>query len=170
MPAKSMIAGVFPGGAAASRRERMASTTKVCKDSPRPEAFRLASVKRSSGKSNVVVIAAVYVPSWPLANLRGVRCGGRWEGREVAYSPVFSGSVGVGKGSRGGRGGRGEKGRLQPSLRDRSPWRSTDTGLRQATDGGRWKRMFCCAVTRRSKGGGLARWEGEKGGKRRPET
>ena len=27
---------------------------------------------------------------------------------------------------------------------------------RQATDGGRWKRMFCCDVTRRSKGGGAS--------------
>ena len=95
----------------------------------------------------------------------------------MAYSPVlaracltaqwFSRSE---KGSRGGRGGRGGKGRIQPRLRDRSPWRSPDTGLRQATEGGRGKRMIGCAATRRSKGGGLARWEGEKGGKRRPET
>ena len=84
MPAKSMIAGVFPGGAAASRRERMASITKVCKDSPRPEAFRLASVKRSSGKSNVVVIAVFYVPFWLLANLRA-------EGGPVKYAWHFTG-------------------------------------------------------------------------------
>ncbi len=37
---------------------------------------------------------------------------------------------------------------------DRSLQRSTDTGKkRQATDGGRWKRIFCRAVTRRGKEG-----------------
>jgi len=39
-------------------------------------------------------------------------------------------------------------------------------GERQATDGGRWKKMFCCAVTRRSKGGGAS----AVGGGRRSET
>ena len=77
----------------------------------------------------------------------GERSGG------LAYSPEFSGSAGVGKGSRKGRGGREEKG--EPPIEE---------------DGGR---CFCCDVTRRSKGGGASAVGGGRraeSGDRKPET